>query len=373
VAAFWSTELSGSPEACRGAAADLAAMGRGIAAILRGLPVPPLPTAVWAGPAQSAAAAQLAQATHVLGTVGRRARELGAALDALAAALQEVGEQLVAARTAALSSGLVVGPAGFTADVLHPAARAVAAARSREEAAHRDLSAILLTVAEGSFGERLVKDVVTGITHLPDGTGALDEAAWLVGLPGAWGLLSERAQGAVAARSQSVVAAAVTSGRPMVVGGGVAATRAAPLARGAVRAAGPAGSVLTVVTSGRDQWQADADEPRYSTADRVGRATVRAGLEGGAVLAGGFVGGQYGAAIGSMVLPGAGTAVGAAVGAGIGAFVASEAGRATADAVVDAVDDVIDLANDGLDRVADAVDAAADAAADVGDTLCFWR
>lgn len=369
---FWSTQAAGSPAACRASADGLTEVGERLMSVVHRLPAGAGLRETWVGAAGSAAAVRLVRATDALSDIARRARGLAAALQELGSVLDEAAHELGAARALAASDGLVMDASGFVAHASHPAARAVAAARRREEAGHRELGAVILAVTEGGFGERLVTDVVTGVLHAPDGRGVLDETAWLVGLPGAAGLLSDGARASLVARGQVVVASAATSGHPLAVGAAAAVTRATPLARGAARAAGPVGSVLTVVTSGRDQWRDDADAGRYSTVDRVGRATVRAGLEGSTVLAGGFVGGQYGAALGSMVLPGAGTAVGAAVGAGIGAFVASEAGRATIDVAVDAVDDVIDLASEGIHTATEALGGVADVAEDVGDALCFW-
>lgn len=321
---------------------------------------------------------QVDRGAEELRDLAQRVSEVADGLDRLGRVLAGVRADLATAQAVAVAAGLAAQGSGFSAPYGHDAAVRVRAARAREDAAHRELAAVLLNVREGGLAERFGVSLVEGLVHLPpDDGGVLGQVAWAVGLPGTAGVLSDRAKGALAHRARGALDKAVASDMPLVAGAGRVAAGAAPVATRLVKASGPVGNGLTVATAGHQQWQDDADDPRLSTADRVGRTAVRAGLEGGAALAGGFVGGQYGAAIGTMILPGAGTAIGTVVGAGVGAFVATEAGRAAVDTAVETVDDVIDLAESAADAAgeaaSDAAEAVGDAAETVAEKLCFWK
>lgn len=321
---------------------------------------------------------QVNRGVQQLRELAQRVSEVAEGLDRLGRELAEVHADLTTAQTVAVTAGLPAQGTVFDAPYGHEAAILVRAARAREDAAHRKLAAVLLKAREGGLAERFGVSLVEGLVHLPPDDGdLLEQVSWAVGLPSAAGILSDRAKAAIAHRARGALDKAVASSVPLVAAAGRVTAGAAPVAAGMVKASGPVGNGLTVATAGHQQWQDDADDPRLSTADRVGRTAVRAGLEGGAALAGGFVGGQYGAAIGTMILPGAGTAIGTVVGAGVGAFVATEAGRAAVDTAVEAVDDVIDLGEAAADAAgeaaSDAADAVGDAAEAVADKVCFWK
>lgn len=101
---------------------------------------------------------------------------------------------------------------------------------------------------------------------------------------------------------------------------------------------GPVGNALTGVLAGVDRWNEDAGDPSLSDGERA----VRAGVDGGANIAGaaagawaGAKGGALaGAAIGS-IFPGPGTAIGGVVGGIVGAVGAGIIGGGVADSIVD--------------------------------------
>jgi hypothetical protein len=97
------------------------------------------------------------------------------------------------------------------------------------------------------------------------------------------------------------------------------------------------------VLGGFSQWENDADNPTYSTGERVGRAAGATVSMGAAAAAG--------AAIGSVV-PGAGTVVGAVAGLAVG-FVA---GYVASGWVDDRDDWLVDFSGDAGDWLGDNID-----------------
>jgi hypothetical protein len=97
------------------------------------------------------------------------------------------------------------------------------------------------------------------------------------------------------------------------------------------------------VLGGVAQWQKDADNPTYSTGERVGRAAGATASMGAAAAAG--------AAIGSLV-PGPGTVVGAVAGLAVG-FVA---GYVASGWVDDRDDWLVDFSGDAGDWLGDNID-----------------
>lgn len=99
------------------------------------------------------------------------------------------------------------------------------------------------------------------------------------------------------------------------------------------------------VLGGVEQWQKDADNPTYSSGERVGRA-AGAGMSLGAPAA-------AGAAIGSIV-PGGGTVVGALAGLAVGAvagYYAGELADDVNDPLVDQMGDAGDWVGDNVDDI----------------------
>lgn len=383
MADWWPTHLDGDPTACTALATRLHEIASDVehvtTAVSRQLATPS-----WAGDASESAALRVAAETASTHHLARRMQALAGGVRELAASLRRAATDLAHARALALGDGLTVTADGFTAAGQHPAAQAVRRVREEEFRAHQALAAVLRTVTEGTVAERLLSSVVDSVLHLPDPDGdLLDQTSWLVGLPGVADLLPANAMARLSGARAGVLARALGSGLPHVAGAASAARRATPIARRVAKASGPVGNVLTVVTEGQGQWQADADDPRLSTADRVGRTATRATLGGAVAIEGAIVGGQIGAAAGSVV-PVVGTAVGGVVGAAVGGFVASELGRSSVDAAVEGADDVIDLAGDAAsvvggaasragDAAGDAAHAVGDVAGDVADKVCFWN
>lgn len=372
---WWPTHLDGEPAECHALAVRLRALATEVDATARAVSGDVL-APFWIGSASDNAVVRVSAAAACGERLGRRMRQLAHGVGELGAALARAAEELTHARGRAVADGLSVTPDGFTAPADHPAAQAVSRVRADEVRAHQAMAGVLRAVTEGPVAQRLVSSVVEGVLHLPDPEGdLLAQSAWLAGLPGVADLLPDRAGTRLGAIGSRGLARALASESPHVVAMGAAVARAAPIATRVAKASGPVGNVLTVVTEGQAQWQADGDDPRLSTADRVGRTAVCATLGGSVAIGGAIVGGQIGGAVGSAI-PVVGTAAGAVVGAAIGGFAASELGRSSVDAAVEGVDDVIDLAGSAAsgaaEAVSDAADAAGDAAEEVADKVCFW-
>lgn len=115
----------------------------------------------------------------------------------------------------------------------------------------------------------------------------------------------------------------------------------AAAASGASSTLGKIGNALAPAGSATGQALRDADNPYYSTAERIGRAGAAGATVGGGAIAGAMAG----AAAGTLVLPGPGSVVGA-----VGGFVLAAAGGWAGSEVADSVDDDI---VDGTGEVAD--------------------
>jgi hypothetical protein len=380
---WWSTDLDWDPAACDALAARLRQAATDVDHVATAVSREVL-TPAWIGTASESAAMRVSGDAASARRLAKRMLALAAGVGELAGALARAAGDLRHARAVAVAEGLAVTAHGFTAPSHHPAAQAVRTVRDDEVRAHHALAGVLLTVTEGPVAERLLTAVVDGVLNIPDPKAdLLGQTSWLVGLPGAADVLSDTTKARLTAVGASTVARALGSESPHVAGAAAAVTRAGPMATRVAKAAGPAGKVLAVITEGQSQWQADADDPRLSTADRVGRTATRATLGGAVVIEGALVGAELGGAVGSAI-PVVGTAAGAAVGAAAGAFAASEFGRSSVDAAVEGADEVIDLAGDAASAVGDAAshaadaagaaaDAVGDAADEVADKVCFWN
>lgn len=133
--------------------------------------------------------------------------------------------------------------------------------------------------------------------------------------------------------------------------------------------AGRAGTAVTAISAGWNQWQADADDPSMGEVEQGTRAATMGATTAAGAWAGAQGGAWAGGAIGTAICPGVGTVVGAVVGGvvggAIGGFVGSEVGQAILDPVGDAADAAADWAGDQLSD-------ADDALSDVGDAISFW-
>ncbi|HEX2896398.1 MAG TPA: glycine zipper domain-containing protein [Marmoricola sp.] len=89
---------------------------------------------------------------------------------------------------------------------------------------------------------------------------------------------------------------------------------------------GPVGTIISVASSGWEQWEQDGSDSTLSNDDRVLRAATTGATTGAGGFAGAWAGAAVGAAVGSVV-PGPGTAVGAVVGGVVGGVAGSTAGQ----------------------------------------------
>jgi uncharacterized protein YukE len=379
-----STVVHGDPGACRAAATTLHRAASLLKDAARTTRTAAEATPAWHGRARLAFVAQTRSQERDLQTRATLLDLVAAALDQFARDLEAVQTDLAAARAAASASGCRVTPTGISFGATGAAiASAVSAARERESSAHATLCSALDRSRGESSLENLFEDL--GLAR-PDNGDGLDLASWGYGLTSlAAGVAADLHLERIGLSAPPAASRASAEARALQ-----AAAREASRANLVAKVTGPVGKVLTVGFSAKGQWDADEDDLSLNKADRVGRSAVRAGLEGGAAIAGGIAGGEMGGAIGTMICPGVGTVVGGVVGGAVGSFAATKAGQATADAAVEAVDDVIDGAEEvgdavgeaagavadagdaALDTAADVKDAAVDKAKDVGKKLCFW-
>jgi uncharacterized protein YukE len=372
-----STVVGGDPAGCR-AAADflclIADQARDAADRVRS--ADPSPGGSWAGRARQAFEAQRARTISELEDLSVRTRALAASLRRFADTVESVSAQVERARAEAVAAGVRVTATAIevshlplaVTDAASRACATVGAARQREHGAHAGLQADV----DASRGECLLENVLEKTGFLVrDNPDTADRSKHVYRVTSA---AADFAATTKLARLELLDPLAADASRWRLAG----------------RVTGPAGRALAVGYSAELQWQADADDPNLSTADRVGRTAVRGALEGGSAVVGGITGSQIGMSIGTMICPGVGTAVGGLVGGAAGAFATTRAGRSTADAAVEAVDDVIDVAADlgdaigdaagavvdagseALDKADDVKDAAVDKARNVGKKLCFW-
>lgn len=367
---YWPTTLAGSVGQCRATAVGLRDLGQRVrvaslvAERQRGV-------AGWHGRAEASAGREVATTIRELEAVADRTQDLAEALADFVRLLGGVEEQLAAARAVATATGLRVSGAGFFASGGHEAAVMVRAARAREGAAHEGLGHALVSVRDGGRAERLVTSAVSGVLRLPPtGGDRWDHAGWALGLPGSVAALpTER----VKAQLALVATAATQSTDATVRRAASAVDRLAPRASQAVKELGVVGDVVTVGLAGREQWRADADDASMTEAERIGRTTVRAGIEGLATVGGAVV-------VGGLLSPIPG---GTFVGSAIGGWAGQRVGGLVADVAVTYVDDALviaeavgDTAQDAADDVVGAArgvaDAAGEAADAVADRLCAW-
>ena len=135
------------------------------------------------------------------------------------------------------------------------------------------------------------------------------------------------------------------------------------------RWANRAGGLITGLSAGWNQWQADSDDPSMGDVEQGTRAVTMGATTAVGAMAGAKGGAWLGGAIGTAICPGVGTVVGGVVGGlvggAVGGFVGSEFGQAV-------IDDVGNAAEDAADWAGDQLSDAGDALADAGDALTFW-
>jgi hypothetical protein len=105
---------------------------------------------------------------------------------------------------------------------------------------------------------------------------------------------------------------------------------------------GRAGVVLGVTMSGLSQWMQDAGNRNLDTTARVGRATYRGAVVGGAAWGGAVLGAEGGMAIGTAIFPGVGTVIGGAIGGIVGGAIGSGVGNFVVDHTVNFAGHVAD-------------------------------
>jgi hypothetical protein len=391
--------VHGDPAACR-AAADDAAGVRALVAQAEGKVRGAVSAAgAWQGRAGAGFETRAEAAGRDLRELDDRIGSLERALGDFAGELAAVESRMAEARRTALAGGVSsagetllrpVAPAEANPAVVDAHNRVVAAwneaveiatgARQKEREAHQHLADGITA----STGDGFVTDLLQRLGVLPpDFADGDDVATYLFGLGGlsvgattAWmvngryGLFQPRINGRFGTTSGMGFwqrAAAATDKNNF---------HARPYAAGARNGwatagkwAGRAGTAVTAVSAGWNQWQADADDPSMGDVERGTRATTMGATTAAGAWAGAQGGAWAGGAIGTAICPGVGTVVGGVVGGviggAVGGFVGSEAGQAIIDPVGDAADAAADWTGDRLDD-------AGDMLSDAGDTLTFW-
>lgn len=155
----------------------------------------------------------------------------------------------------------------------------------------------------------------------------------------------------------------------------------------AAKWAGRAGIGITAVTSGWEQWSADADDPSLDVGERVDRAATKGVTTAAGAWAGAQSGAWVGGAIGTAICPGVGTVIGGAVGGLVGGVGGAMVGGAAGDwlndgwnGAVHGVSDAGQAIGDGLSSAGEAIgdgltdvgDTIGDGLSSAGDALTFW-
>ena len=374
-------------------------------------------SASWYGTAADGFRAQVTDTSSDLEELKRRLTAAKKALSTFAGELTTVKNKLGDVRDYAVKNGLTVSGDTVTAptepgdaaddtavtayndDVEHwnTAVSMAGTARTTEDNAHHTLTGALQETNGDGWFENLMEKL--GFAP-PDGMDGVTGTGWMLGLLGTgFGISSDAMGRAVLGRWQPWVKGADGKwklGSPyghsawerfqMGLRRGSVADRdwrARPYKsdlRGTWGTAGKwvgrAGLALTAVTSGWEQWQADADDPSLDTGERVDRTATKAATTTAGAWAGAEGGAWIGGAIGTAICPGVGTVIGGAVGGLVGGIGGAMAGGAVGDFVneqwdgaVHAVGDAGEAIGEGL---SDAGDAIGEAASDVGDALSFW-
>lgn len=391
--------VHGDAAACRTAAADAGAVRVTVATATDDVRRAASTTDTWRGRAATRFEVRVDTICRDLRELDQRLETLESALTDFAGELAVVKTQMTQARSVGLAGGVAErggslvrpqAPADATPDEVTAHNEVVEAwneavgiadhARVKEQEAHKRLGDGI----KKSTGDGFVVDLLQRLGFLPpDFADGDDVGAWLFGLGGLglgagvgwmvngrYGVFQPRINGRFASPSgmsfwQRTWAATRTDSfhaRPYA-----AATRNNWATAG--RWASRAGTVVTAVSAGWNQWQSDADDPSMGDVEQGTRAATMGATTAAGAWAGAQGGAWAGGAIGTAICPGVGTVVGGVVGGivggAVGGFVGSEAGQAILDPVGDAADAAADWTGD---RLSDAGDALSDA----GDTLTFW-
>ena len=391
--------VHGSSAACRSAAGDLGTVKQTLTTAADDVRRALTTAGTWHGRGGVAYEDRLTSTERDLREVARRCTDLQSALTDFAGELDVVRARMVEARSTGVTGGVGTSGEGLVRPVAvadatpeeveahnkvveawNEAVGIAAAARTKEQEAHKHLG----DGVKKSTGDGFVVDLLQRLGFLPpDFADGDDVGAWLFGLGGlgfgagvGWmvngrfGVFQPRINGRFGSASgmsfwQRAWAATRTDSfhaRPYA-----AASRNAWATAG--RWAGRAGTVVTAVSAGWNQWQADADDPSMGDVEQGTRAATMGATTAAGAWAGAQGGAWAGGAIGTAICPGVGTVVGGVVGGviggAVGGFVGSEVGQAIIDPVGDAAEAAAEWTGD---RLSD----AGDALSDVGDALSFW-
>ncbi|MEP9363999.1 hypothetical protein ABLE68_13605 [Nocardioides sp. CN2-186] len=393
------TQVYGDPGACTTAATQAGTADTAIGDAESSLGTARSLAGSWHGQAGAAFEGQVEATSKDAAELSTRVKAIQTALTDFAGELTVVQERMAHARSVASAAGVsvngtqIVAPTApdaasqgqvdaynKKADAWNEAVEIVDGARTKESEAHQNL-------ADGiskSTGDGWIEDLLQRLGFLPpDFADGMDIGSWAFGLGGlgfgagaSWMINGKYGvfQPRVAGRFGSASGMGFWQ-RALAAGNGDNwhATPYGAASRGAWETAGKwagrAGVAVTALTSGWDQWQADADDPSLDTTERVTRATTKGATTAAGAWAGAEGGAWAGGAIGTAICPGVGTVVGGVVGGLIGGAIGGFAGGELGDAIMDPVSDAVSATGDWIGDTAGDV---GDFASDVGDTLSFW-
>jgi hypothetical protein len=384
--------VHGDATACRAAAADVGTARTTVTRAVEDVRRAATATGAWQGRGAAGFELRVDAAARDLCELDHRLEALGSSLTDFAGELDVVTARMAHARSVGVAGGVRTSgealvrpavPADATPEEVtahnevvaawNEAVEVADAARTKEQEAHKRLGDGI----KESTGDGFLVDLLERLGFVPpDFADGDDIAAWLFGLGGlgmgagvGWmvngrfGVFQPRINGRFASASgmtfwERAWAASRTENfhaRPYS-----AAARSGWATAG--RWAGRAGTVVTAVSAGWNQWQADADDPSMGDVEQGTRAATMGATTAAGAWAGAQGGAWAGGAIGTAICPGVGTVVGGVVGGivggAVGGFVGSEVGQAILDPVGDAADAAADWAGDRL--------------SDAGDALTFW-
>ena len=391
--------VHGDPASCRTAASDIGTARTTVTRAVGDVRRAATATGAWQGRAAAGFESRVDAAVKDLRELDHRLEVLATALTDFAGELDVVRSRMAHARSVGVDGGVRTSgeslvrpeapvdptPEQVTAHdevvtAWNEAVEVADAARTKEQEAHKRLG-------EGvtkSTGDGFVVDLLQRLGFLPpDFADGDDVAAWLFGLGGlglgagvSWmvnsryGIFQPRVNGRFgSARGLTFWqrAWAATDPKNFHATSYNAAARNGWATAG--KWAGRAGTAITAISAGWNQWQADADDPTMGDVEQGTRAVTMGATTAAGAWAGAQGGAWAGGAIGTAICPGVGTVVGGVVGGivggAIGGFAGSEVGQAILDPVGDAADAAADWAGDQLSD-------AGDALSDVGDAISFW-
>ena len=391
--------IHGDPAAVRAAATDAGTARRAVSTAADDVRRALTTAGAWRGRGGVAYENRLSGTERDLREVERRIGDLASALTDFAGELEVVRARMADARSTGVAGGVrtqgegLVRPTAPTdatpeqvtahnavVDAWNEAVEIADGARTKEQEAHKNLG----DGVKKSTGDGFVVDLLERLGFLPpDFADGDDVGAWLFGLGGlglgagvSWmvnsryGVFQPRVNGRFGtARGMTFWQRAWAATDPKNFH---ATSYNAAVRNGWAEAgkwAGRAGTVVTAVSAGWNQWQADSDDPTMGDVEQGTRAATMGATTAAGAWAGAQGGAWAGGAIGTAICPGVGTVVGGVVGGivggAVGGFVGSEVGQAVLDPVGDAADAAADWAGDQLSD-------AGDALSDVGDAISFW-